>query len=110
MLLTTYEPGAIGAVGILVVFFLGYLTILCGLTLVLWVLKRALDRVALRSNFLRWVSRLGPREVYYYSSVLAIAPVVLISLKSVGSIGFYEILLVVLFEILGCVYVAKRAT
>ena len=110
MVLTTYEPGSIGAVGILAVFFLGYLTVLCSLTLALWVLKRILDRVTLKSSFLRWVSRLGPKEVYYYSSVLAIAPVVLISLKSVGSIGFYEIMLVVLFEILGCVYVAKRAT
>ncbi|HEY8992745.1 MAG TPA: hypothetical protein VIM37_02745 [Candidatus Microsaccharimonas sp.] len=48
------------------------------------------------------------RRAYYYSTVLAAAPVMLVGLQSVGAIGIYEFLLVVLFEVIGCIYITKR--
>ena len=48
------------------------------------------------------------RRAYYFSSVLAAAPVMLIGLQSVQSVGIYEVMLVVLFEITACIYVSKR--
>ena len=48
------------------------------------------------------------RKAYYYSTVLAAAPVMLIGLQSVRSIGFYEFALVVIFEIVACVYVGRK--
>ncbi len=48
------------------------------------------------------------RRAYYYSTVLAMAPVMLIGLQSVGSVGFYEVLLVTIFEVVACVYISRR--
>lgn len=48
------------------------------------------------------------RQAYYYSSIIALAPVMLIGMQSVGGIGFYEVLLVVVFTVVGCVYVGRR--
>ncbi|MGV9001998.1 MAG: hypothetical protein ACOH18_03530 [Candidatus Saccharimonadaceae bacterium] len=48
------------------------------------------------------------KRAYYYSTVLAAAPVMLIGLQSVRSIGVYESILVILFEVVACVYVSKR--
>jgi hypothetical protein len=48
------------------------------------------------------------RRAYYFSTVLAAAPVMLVGLQSVGSIGIYELILVILFEVIGCLYIAKR--
>ena len=48
------------------------------------------------------------RRSYYFSTVLAAAPVMLIGLQSVGSVGIYEFILVMLFVVIGCVYIAKR--
>jgi len=48
------------------------------------------------------------RRAYYFSTVLAAAPVMLIGLQSVQSVGVYELLLVGIFEIVACVYVSKR--
>lgn len=48
------------------------------------------------------------RRAYYFSTILAAAPVMLIGLQSVGAIGIYEFILVIIFEVIGCVYIAKR--
>lgn len=48
------------------------------------------------------------KRAYYFSTVIAAAPVMLIGLQSVGSIGIYEILLVALFTVVGCIYISKR--
>lgn len=48
------------------------------------------------------------RKAYYLSTVLAAAPVMLIGLQSVGSVGIYEVILVFIFEIVACLYVARR--
>jgi hypothetical protein len=40
--------------------------------------------------------------------MISAAPVILIGLGSVGAVGGYEILLVILFLVVGCFYVSKR--
>jgi len=109
LIMTTYEPSAVGAIGILAVFFLGYVIILCALTLLLWTIIQLIKRLKARSKALSRIRSLTFRETYYYSSVIALAPIVLIGLRSVGGIGVYEVILVFLFEVLACVYVAKQA-
>jgi hypothetical protein len=54
------------------------------------------------------VQPLSFQRSYYFSTVLAAAPVMLIGLQSVGAIGFYEVALVIVFEVIGCVYITKR--
>ena len=48
------------------------------------------------------------KRAYYFSTVIAAAPVMLIGLQSVGGIGVYEVLLIVLFTAVGCIYISKR--
>jgi hypothetical membrane protein len=48
------------------------------------------------------------RRAYYFSTVLAAAPVMLIGLQSVQSIGVYEVILVLIFEVVACLYVSRR--
>ncbi|MES2631176.1 MAG: hypothetical protein V4611_04425 [Patescibacteria group bacterium] len=48
------------------------------------------------------------RRAYYFSTVLAAAPVMIIGLQSVRAINIYELLLVVAFEVVACLYVSRR--
>ena len=48
------------------------------------------------------------RRAYYYSAVLAAAPVMIIALQSVRAINIYELLLVIAFEVIACLYVSRR--
>ena len=48
------------------------------------------------------------RRAYYFSTILAAVPVMLISLQSVGSVTWYEAVLVIVFAALGCLYISKR--
>jgi hypothetical protein len=40
---------------------------------------------------------------------VALGPIILLGLGTVGKIEFYEIVLVLIFIILGCFYIAKRS-
>ncbi len=109
-IMTTYEPSSVGALGILAVFFLGYVVILCSLTILLLIFVYLLRRIRSKVRILSKIQQLSVKAIYYYSSVLALAPVIIISLRSVGEVSFYETSLILLFEILGCLYIAKRIT
>lgn len=108
IIMTTYEPSTIGALGIFAVFFLGYIVVLTVLSAVFWMLVSISRRTKGRSRLIRKISYLTPRDVYYYSSVVALAPVILVSLRSVGTVGVYEVGLVAIFVGLACLFIAKR--
>lgn len=48
------------------------------------------------------------KRSYLYSSVLALAPVMIVGVSSIGRMGIYEFLLVIAFEVTVCFYVAKH--
>jgi hypothetical protein len=48
------------------------------------------------------------QQSYYYASVLALAPVMIVGARSIGRSGGYDIVLVVLFELIACFYISKR--
>ena len=48
------------------------------------------------------------KKAYYYSTVIAFAPVVMIAQQSIGGVGFFEFFLILIFEIIACIYVSKR--
>ena len=110
VILTTVAPSTAGAFGILVVFLLSYIATLSAFTFALWLLGQFIAKI--NGRFKKRVGAKNAvtlKRAYYYSSILALAPVIIISLQSVGEVGLYEIGLVGLFLILGCVYVAKRS-
>lgn len=105
------SPVEAGPVGILAVFFLFYVVVVGVLTWLIHTLGRI--RVWFGETVKIWGIKQGMisiKKSYYYASVLAFAPVMLLGLQSVGGAGIYEIALVMLFIGMGVFYVKKRAT
>lgn len=110
ILLFTTTPASTGPLGILAFFVFMYLSVLGVLTF----LFRGVSLLAskapwLRSKRLR-LNELTLRRSYYYASVIALAPVMIVAMQSVGEIGPYQILLVLFFIIIAWVYVTNRTT
>ncbi len=110
ILITTTPPADAGAMGILVVFLLSYVVLVCGLTFIVWSLAKIVNRIGKRIGVLRSTYIVDLKKSYYYSSVLALGPIIVVSLQSVGGVGIYEVCLVLLFVFLGCLYVSRRTS
>lgn len=108
IMLTSTTPATAGPFGLLLIFISAYLACLGLISFFLYGMSRILVYVS--SGFtLRRPMRVMPfRRAYYFSTVLAAAPVLLISLQSVRSVGVYEVLLVIFFVVIGCVYISRR--
>ena len=109
VLLQSTTPTSAGPVGILAVFFL-YYVILLGLCT--WLLRAGsvvLARLTRPLTVKKPIHPLSFSKSYYLSSFIALGPVMLLGMGSVGHMGFYEILLVVAFVAIGIFYVARRA-
>jgi len=107
VLLQTTTPAAIGPLGILIVFILLYVSVLGVLTFLLFGLSKIVARVS--SPVVKQpIQPLTLGRAYYYSSVISLAPVMFIGMQSVGEVSFYDVLLVVIFVVIACVYIAKR--
>ena len=110
LLLMTTTPATAGPLGLLVIFISAYLTSLGVMSFFLYGASH------LFSSFLSGFATKKPlvplslRTSYYYATVVATAPVILVGLQSVGAVGFYEVGLVILFVVIGCVYVSRRTT
>jgi len=108
VIMNTTTPSSAGAGGILAVFLLGYVVLLCLLTFVVWTFVKIVNKAAKELHISRKRYNISLRKSYYYSSVIALGPTIIISLQSVGGVGLYDLGLVLLFIVLGCVYVARR--
>ena len=105
-ILQSTSPSTSHPVVILLVFALIYVLALGVLTFLLVSINRAI--VSLVPEHKKRVSSMSLERSYYFASVLALAPVLLLGVLSVGHLGIYEIILVVLFEIVACFYIARR--
>lgn len=107
-MLTFTSPSTAGPFGLLVIFITAYLSFMGLISFFLFGISH------LVANLLKGAAAKKPmrpmefRKAYYLSTVLAAAPVMLIGLQSVHQVGIYEFALVILFEIIACVYVSKR--
>jgi len=107
MLLTT-TPATAGPFGLLAIFLAAYLASVGLISFFLYGISRVYA-YAMASATLRKPPQVLPfRRAYYFATVLAAGPVLLVGLQSVGTIGWYEILLVGLFLVIGCIYVSRR--
>jgi len=105
---TTTTPAHAGPLGILVVFLCLYVMLFSGLTFLIWGMQRIIVKLLSPFTVRRPMQPISLSRSYYFSSVLALAPVMLIGMQSVGSIGIYECGLAILFTAIGCIYIAKR--
>ena len=103
-------PATAGPLGILIVFICLYVVVFGSLTFFLWGVHRTIVKLLKPFTVRRPVQSLTLQRSYYYSSVLALAPVMLIGMQSVGPLTIYEVGLVTFFAVIGCVYIAKRTT
>ena len=108
LMLTFTSPASAGPFGLLVIFITAYLTFVGMISFFLFGINRLIVMVSAGMTVRRPLRKMEFRRAYYFSTVLAAAPVMLIGLQSVQSIGIYEVLLVVIFEVVACLYVSRR--
>ena len=108
LMLVLTTPASAGPFGLLVIFISAYLTALGFISFFLYGASRLIAFVGAGFTTRKPMQPMAFRRAYYFSTILAAAPVMLIGLQSVGSVGVYEFILVVLFVTIGCVYIAKR--
>lgn len=104
-LMQTTSPSTIHPAGILLIFVLIYVSALGVLAFFIYgtfyVLAR-MRKTPARSE------GMSLTRAYYYASVLALAPVVLIGARSIGRTGMLDLILLAIFEVLACFYISKR--
>lgn len=108
LMLALTTPATAGPFGLLLIFVSAYLSCLGLVSFFLYGVSRIISYVSAGFTVKRPLPALSFKKAYYYSTVVAAAPVMLVGLQSVGSVGIYEAILVLLFVVIGCVYVAKR--
>jgi len=108
VLLNVTTPATAGPFGILVIFILAYLSLLGVVVFLLhgasWVIAHLSTAFITRRPFEAFTFK----RAYYYSTIVTAAPIMLVGLQSVGSVGIYEFILVSFFVFIGCLYVSKR--
>ena len=108
LMLATTTPASAGPFGLLVIFISAYLACLGLISFFLYGVSRVLVYATGGLSVRKPMRPMAFKRAYYFSTILAAAPVLLIGLQSVGSVGVYEFILVVIFVSIGCVYIAKR--
>jgi len=109
ILLQTTNPSTAGPLGLLAVFFLLYVIMLGVVTEVLWIGSGFIQTVGRRFTSKRPPGRLSLQRSYYFSTVLALGPVMALAMASIGSFGVYEAVLIGLFLAVGTLYVSRRS-
>lgn len=107
-ILQVTTPIEAGPLGILIVLGLLYMSVLGGLTFLFFWASRIISRIArLLATRRPWTS-ITMLQAYYYASVIALAPIMIIAMTSVGASGWREFFLIGLFVLLGVIYVQRR--
>lgn len=108
LMLQLTTPQMVGPLGVLAFFVLAYILSAAVTYFVL------LSGIGIMGRYIKngkWAARLegiSVVRVYYYASFLALAPVIMLGMRSVGLLGPFDVLLVVAFEVLGCFYISRR--
>ena len=106
-LIQSTSPSTIHPIGILGVFVLIYVLALGVLTFLIYGVGRIVHGYHAKRRTVKEFSLL---RAYYFASVLALAPVMLVGARSVGRTGALDVVLIALFELLACFYIAKRGS
>jgi len=107
-MLTFTTPASAGPFGLLVIFICAYLTFIGLISFFLFGMSKLIVSLTAGMTVRKPLTAMPFRRAYYYSAVLAAAPVMIIALQSVRSINIYELFLVIAFEIIACLYVSRR--
>lgn len=108
LLLNITAPTSVGPFGILAVFVFAYIFSLGVFTYLIYFSSKLLTYLSVILTVKKPIQMFTFKDAYYYSTVVAMAPVMLVGLQSVNAIGIYEYGLVGLFIVIGCLYITKR--
>ena len=108
LMLQLTTPQMVGPVGVLAFFVLIYIFSAAAIYLLLVFLVDSLSGVVKKGKWLARLESMSARKIYYYTSFIALVPVILLGMQSVGMVRVTEILLLVLFQALGLFYISRR--
>ncbi len=108
LILSMTNPTAVGPLGVLAFFACTYLFFVCLFFVLIVLVQRITARFAREKNQIQLTNTPSNNKSYYYSTVVALVPVIYVGMQSVGGAGLFEIILLSLFEVLACFYVYKR--
>ena len=106
---TATTPSSVGALGVLAVFLLLYLFTVLVITLVIITGHSLIVKLFYSNKAKAAAMKLSAKNAYYYSSIVSLVPVALISLRSVGQLNIASIALLAVFTFTGVLYVARQA-
>ena len=101
-------PISAGPFGILSIFIFAYLSIVGLFTYAIYGLSRVVAHLYNVFISAKPYDTLTFKRSYYFSTVISAAPIMLVGLQSVGTVGFNEFALVTIFVVIGCLYISKR--
>ena len=107
LILFNTDPSKIGPLGILTVFVLLYIITLSLFSYLIFFASNILSRVRVQFG-LKGVEDWTFMKCSLFGSIVAIGPIVILGISSLGSISIYEIILVVLFLVISCFFVSKK--
>lgn len=107
-IINSTSPSQAGAMGVLAVFLLLYIVSAVVLTFFIYWTSRIVIRAFFADVAQRYADRFSLKRSYYYGSVMALGPVMSISLQSVGRGGLQSLLLVGLLLLLGVFYISRQ--
>jgi len=110
VLLNTTTPISGGPFGILIIFVFAYLSLIGFVTYFLYGISRIVAHLFVAIIARKPFEILTFKRSYYYSTIIAAGPVMLIGLQSVGTVGLYEYILIFIFISIGCLYVSKKTS
>ena len=108
LLLNLTTPAQAGPIGILGFFILAYIAVIGLVAFGLHGASRLIAKFSSSLTVKKPIAALSLRRCYYYASFIALAPVMLIGLQSVGGIGPYDVILIGTFVLIGCIYISRR--
>jgi len=108
VLLNITAPVSASPLMILFIFILTYLSSLGITAYIIYGFSYIISHTSTIFATKKPIERISFKRSYYYSTIIAAVPVMLVGLQSVGAIGIYEFFLVLFFALVGCLYVSKR--
>ena len=108
VLLTLTTPSEVGPFGVLAFFVLAYLISLGVIAGLLRGSSMSLSKLTKSFVMAHPITPMPLKRCYYLSTVLAMAPVLLLAIQSFGGVGFLELGLVLAFEVIGCFLIVKQ--
>lgn len=103
------NPSTVGPLGLLAVFFLLYVITLGATTEMMWVGSQFVHGVGRRFTSKRPPGKLSLKRAYYFSTVIALGPIIALAMMSIGSFGVYEGVLIAIFLAIALLYISRRS-